>query len=73
MGFFINGAGFGTPQGNSTVTLNGTPLTVPNWQDAYIFVQVPSTATSGNIVVTVGSQSGIQAGRFTVTNGFGCN
>jgi len=68
MGFFITGSGFTTAP---TVTQNGTPLTVINWQSTYIIVQ--AGASGGNVVVTVGNQSGIQAGTFTVSNTIGCN
>jgi len=67
MGFIITGTGFGTVQGISTVTLAGSPLTITSWSappwlvcangQQCITVQVPTTAKSGNIVVTVGGES----------------
>lgn len=52
----IAGANFGVTQGTSAVQFNGT-LAVPSaWSDASITVPVPSGATSGPIVVTVGGQ-----------------
>lgn len=50
----ITGANFGTDQGASTVTFNGTSATPTLWTDSRIVVPVPSGATSGPIVVTVG-------------------
>ena len=65
-GFTINGANFGSSQGTSTATLNGAPLTVTSWIANMINVTVPSGATTGNVVVTVGgvASNGVL---FTVT------
>ncbi|MGD0280779.1 MAG: 6-bladed beta-propeller [Dissulfurispiraceae bacterium] len=63
----ITGSGFGTTQGGSTVSFNGTAATtVYSWSDTQIVVAVPSGATTGNVVATVnGAQSnGVP---FTVT------
>ena len=50
----IVGTGFGTSQGSSAVTFNGTAATaVANWSATEIVVAVPSGATTGNVVVTV--------------------
>ena len=49
----ITGTGFGTTTG--TVTFNGTTATVTNWSDTVITTTVPTGATTGNVVVTVGS------------------
>jgi hypothetical protein len=59
MGFVIHGSNFGGVQGNSTVTMNGLPLSlVPfGWSDTAITVQVPFTATSGFVVVTTSAGS----------------
>jgi hypothetical protein len=51
----ISGADFGTTQGSSSVTLNGTAVTVTSWSDTQIVVAVPVGATDGSIVVTTGS------------------
>jgi hypothetical protein len=49
----ITGTSFGTTQG--TVTFNGTPATtITNWTNTSIQTSVPTGATSGNVVVTVG-------------------
>ncbi len=50
----ITGTNFGATQGSSTVTFNGTAATVSSWSATSIIAAVPSTATTGNIVVTVG-------------------
>src|SRR5258706_368115 len=48
----ITGTNFGSTQG--TVTFNGTTATPTNWNATSIAVTVPSGATTGNVVVTVG-------------------
>src|SRR6266404_5617389 len=50
----IAGANFGTTQGASTVTFNGTAGTPTGWSATSIVVPVPSGASTGNVVVTVG-------------------
>jgi IPT/TIG domain len=66
----INGVNFGATPGTSTVAFNGTAGSPTNWSDTSITVPVPSGATSGNIVVTVGglASNGVP---FTVTTGTG--
>jgi RHS repeat-associated protein len=50
----ITGSGFGSTQGSSTVTFNGTPATsVTSWGSTSIVAVVPTGATTGNVVVTV--------------------
>ena len=49
----ITGTNFGSPQGTSTVTFNGSAATVSTWGSTSILVTVPSAATTGNVVVTV--------------------
>jgi hypothetical protein len=53
----ITGTGFGATQGTSTVAFNGTPATPTTWSATSIQAVVPAGATTGNVVVTVGSQS----------------
>ena len=62
----IAGANFGATQGTSTVTFNGTAGTPTMWSGTSITVPVPSGATTGNVVVTVGgvASNGMS---FTVT------
>src|SRR6266576_3882807 len=53
----IIGTNFGTPQGSSTVTFNGTAAAAASaWSTTSITVLVPVGATTGNVVVTVGAQ-----------------
>jgi IPT/TIG domain/Bacterial Ig-like domain (group 2) len=62
----ISGTNFGNTQGSSTVKFNGTAATATNWSATSITVTVPSGATTGNVVVTVGgvASNGMS---FTVT------
>jgi len=53
----ISGMNFGSPQGSSKVTFNGTTASVTTWTATSIVAPVPAGATSGNVVVTVGTQS----------------
>jgi hypothetical protein len=50
----ITGTNFGTSQGTSTVTFNGTTGTPTSWSPTSITVPVPTRATTGNVLVTVG-------------------
>jgi IPT/TIG domain/Abnormal spindle-like microcephaly-assoc'd, ASPM-SPD-2-Hydin len=62
----ITGTNFGGTQGTSTVTFNGILATPTSWSDTSIVIPVPSGATTGNVVVTVGgvASNGVN---FTVT------
>lgn len=61
----ITGTSFGTTQGTSTITFNGTTATPTNWTNTLLTVPVPAGATTGNVVVSVdGLTSNSQA--FTV-------
>ena len=62
----ITGTNFGSSQGTSTVTFNGTAATPTSWSATSIVAPVPSGATTGNVVVTVGgvASNGVS---FTVT------
>src|SRR5208337_4721892 len=62
----IAGTNFGVTQGTSTVTFNGTAGTPTAWSGTSITVPVPSGATTGNVIVTVGgvASNGVN---FTVT------
>jgi hypothetical protein len=51
----IMGSNFGSAQGSSTVTFNGTAASVVNWTDWSIVAKVPSGDSSGKVVVTVGA------------------
>jgi IPT/TIG domain-containing protein/Ig-like domain-containing protein len=50
----ITGTNFGTTQGTSTVTFSGTVATPTSWSATNIVVPVPTGATTGSVVVTVG-------------------
>ena len=50
----INGSGFGATPGTSAVQFNGVNATTTAWSDSSITATVPSTATSGNVSITVG-------------------
>jgi len=52
----ITGVNFGASQGASTVTFNGTAATPSSWTATSIAVPVPTGATTGSVVVTVGGQ-----------------
>ena len=61
----ISGYNFGNTQGSSSITFNGIPATtISSWGNGSITAAVPSGATSGNVVVTVG---GVASNAATVT------
>ena len=62
----ISGTNFGSSQGTSTVTFNGTAGTPTSWSASSIVLPVPSGATTGGVVVTVG---GIASTALTFTVG----
>jgi RHS repeat-associated protein len=53
----IVGTSFGATQQSSTVTFNGVQSNPTSWSATSIIAPVPSGATSGNVVVTVGGTS----------------
>jgi len=55
----ITGYNFGSTQGTSTATFNGILATPTSWSDTEIIVPVPAGASTGPVVVTVGSLSSI--------------
>ena len=59
----IEGSNFGT---SGTVTFNGTTASTTSWDTDEIETSVPSGATTGAVVVTVGTQSSAGV-NFTVT------
>src|SRR5437870_2928396 len=61
----IAGSNFGSTKGSSTVKFNGTTATTTSWGASSITATVPPGATTGNVVVTVGSPSNRVT--FTVT------
>jgi IPT/TIG domain/Glucodextranase, domain B/Bacterial Ig-like domain (group 2) len=63
----ISGSNFGAAQGSSTVTFNGVAATPTSWSATQIVAPVPSGATTGPVVVTVGvASNGVS---FTVEGG----
>ena len=63
----IAGSNFGSTPGTSTVTFNGIQAATPaQWSDTSITAVVPSGATSGPVLVTVGGHASNSA-QFTVT------
>jgi hypothetical protein len=65
----INGSGFGAPQGNSAVLLNGAPVTINTWSATNISITVPAGATSGPLVVSAApSMNDSNPVIFTVTS-----
>ncbi len=53
----VAGTGFGATQGSSVVTVGGAPSYVASWSNTAISILVPTRATTGDIVVTVGGVS----------------
>ncbi len=62
----ITGTNFGATRGTSTVTFNGTAAAPTSWSATSVVVPVPASATTGNVVVTVGGQAS-NAVPFTVS------
>jgi RHS repeat-associated protein len=60
----LTGTNFGSTQGTSTVTFNGTVAPVSAWSASSITTSVPSGATTGNIRVHVG---GVQTSGLSFT------
>jgi len=53
----ISGSNFGSSQGSSTVTFNGTSASVVSWSDTSVVATVPVGSSTGNVVVTVGARA----------------
>ncbi|HXA76905.1 MAG TPA: RHS repeat-associated core domain-containing protein, partial [Candidatus Acidoferrales bacterium] len=62
----ITGTNFGSIQGSSTATFNGTTASPTSWSATSIVAPVPSGATTGNVIVTV---SGVASNGQTFTVG----
>ncbi len=62
----INGSGFGTSQGASTVQFNGVTATATAWNDSSITATVPTAATSGTVLVAVGGVTTGSNVKFTI-------
>ena len=64
----VSGAGFGESQASSHVLLNDVPVTVNSWSQNSITITIPTGATSGPLVVSVGvGMNNSNAVQFTVT------
>jgi hypothetical protein len=50
----VNGSGFGSTQGSSTVSFNGANAAVTSWSDSQILATVPNSTSTGPVKVTVG-------------------
>ncbi len=64
----ISGSNFGSTQGTSSVTFNGTPASPTAWNDTSLSVPVPAGASTGPVVVAVG---GVVSNGVTFTVGTG--
>jgi len=64
--FTISGTNFGTSKGFSSVTFSSIPDLPTSWSDTSLVTSVPSGATTGNVVVSVGGYASNGA-TFTVT------
>jgi YD repeat-containing protein len=53
----ISGTTFGASQGTSTVTFNGTTASPTSWSATSVVAPIPSGATTGLVLVTVGGVS----------------
>jgi hypothetical protein len=53
----IAGSNFGSAQGSSSVAFGGKTASVANWTNSQIVAKVPSGASSGSVVVTVGTNA----------------
>jgi RHS repeat-associated protein len=54
----ISGSSFGSTQGTSTLTFNGTPpASITSWTNTQIVATVPNTVRTGPVVVTVNSNA----------------
>jgi RHS repeat-associated protein len=62
----INGSGFGTAPGTSSVQFNGVTATTTAWSDSSITATVPTTSTSGTVLVTVGGVTTGSDVKFTI-------
>ena len=68
----IFGSGFGAAEGLSTVTFNGALAGVLNWSDSSITAVVPSTATTGSVVVTLANGQASNGLIFSVVSNSSC-
>lgn len=62
----INGSGFGTTQGSSSVAFRGIAASIISWSDNQIIATVPTGAGSGTLTVSVASVTSNTNINFTV-------
>ncbi|MDB6101579.1 MAG: hypothetical protein JWO52_1578, partial [Gammaproteobacteria bacterium] len=65
----IEGTGFSTNPSNDVVTINGVTATVVSATATQLVVQVPSGATTGQVSVTVGSNTASSSQNFVLVPG----
>jgi uncharacterized protein YjdB/N-acetylneuraminic acid mutarotase len=71
----VSGANYGSQQGASTISFNGVTAIPISWSDTSITVQVPSGATTGNVIVNVNGLASngivftVHSGEFVLTSG----
>src|SRR6266849_1071648 len=53
----VNGTNFGGSQGTSAAKFNGVAASISSWNNTQIGASVPSSATTGPVTVTVGSNT----------------
>lgn len=64
----LTGTGFGSTQGSSTVSVNGTPVNPSNWSDTSISLPVSGASqTSAVIAVTVGGVTSASSAVFAIS------
>jgi hypothetical protein len=63
----ITGSNFGSAQGASTITFNGSTATPASWSDTSIVAPVPNGAITGNVVVTASGEAS-NGSTFSVTS-----
>ncbi len=64
----ILGSNFGSTQSSSGVTLNGAPVTINSWSATVIDVTIPSSASTGYLVVSIAPSMDSNPVFFTVTS-----
>jgi RHS repeat-associated protein len=62
----VNGSGFGTTQGTSTIKINTTSLNVVSWSNTQITAGVPSSSVTGPVQVSIGGVNSNSNIYFTV-------
>ena len=66
----ITGTGFGANQGTSTVTFNNTTTVSTSWSSGSITAPVPTSATTGSVIVTIGGVASNSVTFNVISGGF---